>query len=145
MIPLKLILERKIFTEKSTIGDLVIDAEFICFILEDCVRGEKLPGITAIPAGRYEIVINYSERFKRRLPLLLNVPNFEGIRIHPGNIPENTDGCLLPGTEVGQDYVAHSREAFNKLFNIIDKAMFHGKVFIEIWENRNSERTETIT
>ena len=60
---------------------------FLCHTLEDVVRdaGVKIHGQTAIPKGTYELIVSFSNRFKKRLPLLLNVPNFEGIRIHGGN------------------------------------------------------------
>lgn len=71
---LKLI--REVFTEESTIGKLFINGQFHCFTLEDKVRPEKIKSITAIPAGRYEIAITFSNRFQEMMPLLLNVPNY---------------------------------------------------------------------
>lgn len=77
---------RHTFTGRSTIGSLYIDKKFECYTLEDVVRtGPKVHGQTAIPEGTYEVQITFSPRFKRDLPLLLNVPNFEGVRIHTGN------------------------------------------------------------
>lgn len=105
----------------TTIGRLYIDGKFECYTLEDQVRpaGEKVYGKTAIPAGTYKVIINRSNRFKRNLPLLLNVPNFEGVRIHPGNSKENTEGCILPGLSVraDQQWVSNSRVAFERLFS----------------------------
>ena len=77
----------------------------------------KIRGATAIPTGRYKVVISYSNRFRRYLPLLVDVPAFEGIRIHPGNVPSDTDGCLLPGTQIGKrdDMVMASLKAFQIL------------------------------
>jgi hypothetical protein len=90
-------LTRKEFTDRSTIGELHVNGVFECFTLEDTVRPVKIKGETAIPEGRYEVVVNFSERFQRPLPLLLNVPNFEGVRIHPGNTDKDTEGCILVG------------------------------------------------
>src|SRR5690348_8184624 len=92
---------RKHFTADATISDLLIDNTFSCYILEDVDRGLtsdmsiddirkiKVYGKTAIPTGRYELIMSYSNRFKKFLPQLLNVPGFEGIRIHPGNKKED--------------------------------------------------------
>ncbi len=114
---MKLYLLRKWFTDESTIGELYLDGAFECFILEDAVRdGPKIPGKTAIPEGLYQVVITYSPRFKRDLPLLVDVPGYEGIRIHPGNDAGNTEGCLLPGQTREENFVGHSRAAFYLLF-----------------------------
>ena len=70
------------FSDDSTIGELSVDGQFECYTLEDKVRPVKIKGKTAIPAGQYEVVINFSQRFQKPLPLLLNVPNFAaGARI----------------------------------------------------------------
>lgn len=118
---------RETFTENSTIGRLLIDGRFYGWTLEDVDRhleegGKKIYGQTAIPLGRYRIIINKSARFKKDLPLLLNVPQFEGIRIHSGNYAEDTEGCILTGLTKGIDYVGQSRAAFNDIFNAIKAA-----------------------
>lgn len=112
---MELLLERKWIKDKYTIGNLFVGGVFFCNILEDKVIdlnkngtfdcGEfKIKGHSAIPYGTYEIDITYSPKFKRELPILLNVPHFEGIRIHRGNTPADTEGCLIPGEnkEVGK-------------------------------------------
>jgi hypothetical protein len=110
-------LVRRWFTEISTIGELYVDGERECFTLEDRVReGPKVPGKTAIPEGTYAVIITQSARFKRELPLLLEVPGFTGIRIHPGNTAENTEGCILVGQTRGADWIGRSRAAFDPLF-----------------------------
>jgi hypothetical protein len=116
---MELDLRRRWLTESSTIGDLYVDGEWQCFILEDTYRPPPEPkvwGRTCIPAGRYEVRITHSPKFDRDLPLLLDVPGFEGIRIHPGNYPTDTEGCLLPGRERLLDAVQGSRLAFVDLF-----------------------------
>ena len=129
---MELTLKRTDFTEKSTIGELSIDGVFECFTLEDKVRETKIKNITAIPAGRYEVVITFSNRFQTPLPLLLNVPNFEGVRIHPGNTAENTEGCILVGQQKQVDFIGASRAAFAPLFDRIKAASQVEKVFIDI-------------
>ena len=105
----ELILERRFLKDDYTIGRLFVDGEYLCDTLEDKVRdhnkdgdlldeGEtKVYGQTAIPYGRYAVVVNYSPKFRRQLPVLLSVPHFTGIRIHRGNSPKDTEGCILVG------------------------------------------------
>lgn len=109
-------------TENSTIGELLVDGVFECFTLEDKERDVKIKGETAIPKGTYKVIINESNRFKRQLPLLLNVPNFEGVRIHSGNSNHDTEGCILVGQSRHKNYIGQSRKAFEKLFKKMQKA-----------------------
>lgn len=137
---MELKLVRLAFTDKSTISELFVDGKYQCYVLEDRVReGPKVYGETAIPYGRYEVKVTYSNRFKKDLPLLLNVPGFEGIRIHPGNSPANTEGCLLPGRTCGPDWVGESRLAFEPLFEKIEQALDNGEdVWITIVDGRKT-------
>lgn len=135
MSQILLILTRTEFSDTSTIGSLSLDGKHLCWILEDKVRSEKIAGITAIPYGKYKVVITQSARFKRLLPLLLNVPGYSGIRIHPGNKAVDTDGCLLPGTKKQSNMVLNSKIAFSTVFKIIQTALSQNKeVWIEIKE-----------
>jgi hypothetical protein len=109
-------------TENSTIGELLIDGVFECFTLEDKERPVKIKGETAIPKGTYKVIINESNRFKRLLPLLINVPNFEGVRIHSGNSNHDTEGCILVGQTRNKNYIGQSRKAFDKLFKKMQAA-----------------------
>ena len=116
---MELVLKRAWLTENSTIGRLYVDGEYQCYVLEDRYRPPpeaKIPGATCIPCGRYEVRITHAPKFARDLPLVLDVPEFEGIRIHPGNYPTDTEGCLLPGTGRLPDAVQGSRLAFTELF-----------------------------
>ena len=116
---MRLDLIRRWLTEESTIGELYVDGVRECFVLEDRYRppGEaKVYGATCIPCGTYEVRITHSPKFDRDLPLLVDVPGFEGVRIHPGNYPTDTEGCLLPGRERLPDAVQGSRLAFVELF-----------------------------
>lgn len=133
---MQLQLIRKIFTDKSTIGELSVNGAFECFTLEDKVRPVKIKGETAIPAGKYEVAVTFSEKFKKFLPLLLAVPNFEGIRIHTGNTPKDTLGCILVGEGKAVDSISISRIAFAPLFEKIQAVVRTEKVFIEITEQR---------
>ena len=80
----------------------IIEDQFICNIIEDKFRGNdlsknKVKGQTCIPEGNYEIKMTYSPKYKREMPQLMNVPFFEGIRIHSGNSAKDSEGCLIPG------------------------------------------------
>ena len=119
---MKLLLKRLHKTENSTIGELYIDGVFECYTLEDKERNVKIKGETAIPKGTYKVGISMSTRFKRLLPILFSVPNFEGVRIHSGNSKSDTEGCILVGTSRSIDKISNSRVAFNKLFPKLQEA-----------------------
>lgn len=121
---MKLLLKRIAFEDTYTIGKLYIDGQFFCDTLEDKVRpfGEKVFGETAIPSGIYKVVLTRSERFKRVLPLLLNVPDFEGIRIHGGNTAVDTHGCLLVGVNDKKGQLSQSKFTLYRLMQILSKA-----------------------
>lgn len=133
---MKLTLQRSKNGEGCTIGALLVDGLEGCFTCEDVIReipgapvsAWKVAGETAIPAGSYQIIITPSVRFKRDLPLLVNVPGFSGVRIHPGNTAEDTEGCILVGTRVGVNSVLESRIAFNALFDRIQAALELGEL-----------------
>jgi len=119
---MQITIKRLYKTETSTIGELLIDGVFECFTLEDAERPVKIKNETAIPKGTYRVIINQSNRFKRLLPLLLNVPNFEGVRIHSGNSNHDTEGCILVGQTRHKNYIGQSRKAFDKLFKKMQAA-----------------------
>jgi hypothetical protein len=132
---------RKKFTENSTIGELYLDDKFFCYTLEDCEReipGKdvsqwKVYGKTAIPRGRYLLKVSMSPKYKRELPELLDVPGYKGVRIHSGNTPLDTEGCILVGDVLDVDRVASSRVAFDRLFIEIKAARARREtMFIEI-------------
>lgn len=139
---MELILKRTDFTDEATLGEITIDGVHECYSCEDKTRDENEPkvfGKTAIPYGKYKIVITRSNRFSKLekkdvyLPELLLVPGFEGVRIHPGNKPEDTEGCLLPGTAKAKNMVVSSRTAFIKLNEKINDAIKSGKdIYITI-------------
>lgn len=102
---MNLLLERDVLTDKFTLGKLSVNGKQLYFTCEDTVRAEKIKGETAIPAGNYNVVITYSNRFKKLMPLLENVPGFDGVRIHGGNTSANTEGCILVGANRTADGV----------------------------------------
>ena len=129
-------LKLKVIARRDTysIGKLYIDGIYFCDTLEDTVRdinhngkfdnGEvKVYGKTAIPFGKYSVVYTHSPKFKRKLPLLLNVPQFEGIRIHPGNTAEDSLGCILVGKNTVVGKLTESKMTSDKLNNLIETAI----------------------
>jgi len=129
----RLTLDRTDYGDNSTLGKLYVDGQFQCVTLEDEieVNGQKRDGQTCIPDGLYQIVITWSPKFKRSLPLILNVPNFDGIRIHPGNDAGDTRGCILVGQNVTliQDapFLLHSAAAFQELYPKLLAALQRGE------------------
>lgn len=139
---MELRLDRIFRTNEYTIGELYVDGAYLCDTLEDPVRPlpevcpntpkgiackckEKVYGDTAVPAGTYEVKLSYSNRFKRIMPEILNVPHFLGIRIHTGNSSaKDSSGCILVGTWDGEkeDWVSDSKIAFNKLMSLLEEA-----------------------
>ena len=119
---------------KYTIGKLYINDKYFCDTLEDTDRGltqsmteqqivsKKVYGATAIPTGTYRIIISYSNKFKKQMPLLLNVPGFAGIRIHSGNTEKDSLGCILVGKNKAVGKVLESRDTYSKLFSILQEA-----------------------
>lgn len=113
---MKIRLERTNALPECTIGKLYLDDVFFCYTLEDIERDQKVYGQTAIPKGAYSVTIDHSIRFKTDLPRLLDVPGFEGVRIHPGNHAEDTEGCILVGKKwSGGAAISESRAAFGDL------------------------------
>lgn len=140
---MKLTLKRIALRSTYTIGKLYIDDVYFCDTIEDTVRDinkngkfdnveKKVHSKTAIPYGTYEIKWTYSHRFKKYTPQLMNVPSFEGIRIHSGNTSADTEGCLILGENKQVGKVLNSRATINKFYPIIKEACSKGKVTIEI-------------
>lgn len=142
---MKLGVRRVALNDDYTIGHMSVNGVYECDTLEDKVRdlnrdgdlddaGEgKVFGKTAIPYGIYNVVITYSNRFNRDLPLIENVKGFDGIRIHPGNTAEDTHGCILVGKNTIKGKVTQSRETFDILYTKIKNAIESGEtVTIEI-------------
>ena len=140
---MKLTLKRIALRPTYTIGKLYIDDVYFCETIEDTVRDinkngkfdnreKKIHSKTAIPYGTYEIKWTYSPRFKKYTPQLMNVPSFEGIRVHAGNTSADTEGCLILGENKQVGKVLNSRATINKFYPIIKEACSNGKVTIEI-------------
>lgn len=107
---------------------------FFCNTLEDVVRvlnkkEDKIQGETAIPAGKYQVVMSFSNQFQKVMPLLLNVPYFSGVRIHSGNTDKDTEGCIIVGVNNIKGIVTNSVFYTLKLYALISK---YQKCWLEI-------------
>ena len=129
---MKIELVRIAFKSTYTIGKLYVDGKYFSDVLEDVDRGldssmteseileKKVKGETAIPTGHYVINITYSPKYKRMMPLLLDVKGFSGIRIHSGNTAKDTGGCLLVGKNKKVGMVLESRDTYQRLFKMME-------------------------
>lgn len=144
---MQILLKRIFKGPEYTIGHLFINNVFVCDTIEDTVRklvdlnhdgdfddkGEgKVYGKTAIPEGTYSIILTMSNRFKKVLPLLQNVPGYEGVRIHSGNTEQDTSGCIIVGQNKVKGKVLNSRIVFDKLMTILNKIPKEEKISITI-------------
>lgn len=114
-----------------TIGQMSLNGDYFCDTLEDTDRGlkdtmqvneilaKKVKGQTAIPTGKYDVILTFSPRFKRVLPLLLNVKGYEGVRAHAGNQNKDTEGCLLVGENKVKGQVINSRATLERLMSVL--------------------------
>ena len=124
------------------IGKLYIDGKYFADTLEDVDRGlddsmpleeikkMKVKGETAIPTGIYQVLLTYSPKYKKIMPLINNVKGYSGIRIHSGNTAKDTEGCLLVGKNKEVGKVLESRNTFNALFKRLQQT--NGKIIIDI-------------
>lgn len=120
---MQLILQRAKTINNTQLGELFVNNKFFCYTLEDKIRDVKIKHETCIPEGTYNIILNLSQRFKTILPLLQNVPQFEGIRIHAGNTTEDTSGCILVGSNINGETLLHSKTTLQQLLLLFQKAI----------------------
>lgn len=134
-----IVVTRQPTKDGATLGKMTVDGTWIAYTLENPVRevlGEpveswKIQNHTAIPRGRFAVVLAMSTHFGRIMPHLMDVPGFAGILIHSGNIPANTEGCILVGqTIVNSTTIGASRAAFASLFSQIEEAINAGQ---KVW------------
>lgn len=124
---MELRLQRRYKGITYTIGSFFCDQVKIYDTLEppvrDLTREVKVPGKTAIPPGRYRVILNVSPKFKRELPRLLDVPGFEGILIHRGNTAADTAGCILVGENKVKGRVINSKKYENMIVTLCREAI----------------------
>ena len=128
---MKLTLHRHASRGGATVGTLAVDGVPLCFTLEDVVREQpgqpvaawKVQDMTAIPRGTYPVTITYSPHFGDFMPLLVGVVGFVGVRIHPGNTADDTEGCILVGLLEADHSIGRSRDAFAVVGRMIGDAV----------------------
>lgn len=120
---MKLILKRKTEINSTVLGELFINNKFFCYTLEDKIREVKIKHETCIPEGIYKVILTLSQRFKVVLPLLLNVPNFAGIRIHAGSTIASTSGCIIVGSSILGERLLHSKTTLEQLMIRLKQAL----------------------
>ena len=123
---MKLKLNRDIHSDTFTLGRLSVNGEEKYFTVEDKDRGLENGGVkvkaqTAIPKGIYKVDITMSPKYKKKMPVLLNVPQFTGIRIHSGNDKDDTEGCIIIGMSRNEKtgWVSESRKAIAELYELL--------------------------
>ena len=125
---MNLLVERDTFTALSTTGKMYINGKFVCYTLEPVwldMPTDVKP--RAIPEGVYKVIIAYSPKHKRDVPLYEGIDGFEEVEIHIGNYPKDTLGCQLVGLDRQADSVLHSTEAFiNVVFPVLNQAFQSG-------------------
>ena len=103
---------------------------------EDVIKRSKLlHGKIAIPTGMYPVTLHLSPRFKHIMPLIQNVPGFDGVLFHAGNTVLDTRGCILVGYNDSVGMLSNSRDAYMSLSsNILETIKRHDVVLLHINE-----------
>jgi hypothetical protein len=130
---MELAVVRTDFTSLSTIGNFMIDNVKAYNSLElPWGDGANIHQKNCILPGTYEVIIDFSPHFQRNMPHILNVPDRDEIRIHIGNNPHDTEGCVLIGLSKGLDFIGNSKAAFDDFFLRLTTALENGRVYINI-------------
>ena len=136
---MKIIILRLNKFDTCTISEVYVNGTFFGYCLEDKDRGlrqdmplkdimaVKVKGQTAIPAGMYNVIITWSVKFKKDLPLVENVPGYSGIRFHPINTEKDTEGCLGFGRWNGGKSIVASKLYTNSLNGMVSMALQQGE------------------
>ena len=132
---MELLVNRDVFTEDASLGRMLRDGVWFGYTCEDKDRkleddNAKVQNETAIPRGRYKVILSFSPHFQRVMPELLDVPDFSGVRIHGGNGPADTEGCILLGRVRTADGCENCAERVTTLISVLQMAEDNGE---ETW------------
>lgn len=99
----------------------------------DEVLEKKVYGQTAIPTGRYLVTMSWSPKFRKTMPLVNAVKGFTGVRLHPGNSSDDTQGCILFGVNDKIGWISNSRYWTDRVVGMVKAAIERGeKVYITV-------------
>lgn len=132
---LNLLLKRDSFNDRFTLGKLFVDGHYYCETLEDTDRnlesgGVKIPRETAIPRGRYLLVVSMSSRFGRPMIEVKNVREFSGVRIHGANTADDVEGCIGVGNVRTQNGIAQCAGVVRNLTKLVGS--YIGNVWLTV-------------
>ena len=135
---MEILLVRSTFTDDYTEGKLFVNGVYVCDTVEDKDRGlddkmsedeilkKKVFGKTAIPIGRYRVVIDWSNKFNKNLIHILKVKGFDGVRSHSGNSATDSYGCVIVGIRKTKGWVGDSRKTYAILHKMVEEAIKRG-------------------
>lgn len=153
---MEILVYRKWKKPDYTVGRLSVDGVFMANTMEDIDRGlddgmqdwmirnKKIPNVTAIPTGRYQVEMDVvSPRFSKypfymdvcqgKLPRIKNVKGFEGVLLHCGSDHSNSSGCILLGLNKQKGKLTDSKETFKKIYALMKEAHDKGEtIYITI-------------
>ncbi len=140
-------IEVKIFKKAKgyRAGKMYINGKYLCFTIEDEDRGltktmpleeiktKKQYGITGIPLGKYQVAMTFSNRFQVYMPQIMDVPGWEGVRIHTANKATELEGCIAVGLEDSSDgFMGNSKTAYTELIKQIKAVEKKEKIWLTI-------------
>jgi hypothetical protein len=102
-------------SSEGTFGVLRLDKQVFCMTLEPQDLLNK-PNESSIPAQQYLCERWRSPKYGRTW-IVKDVPGRTGILIHPGNLAEDTEGCILLGESVGKLRGTRAVKNSGKTFN----------------------------
>lgn len=129
MIPIVELIRLETSKLHGTLGVIKINKCVFCFTLEPA-DNENIRNISNIPTGQYICRRYSSERYQNTFEVI-QVTGRSGILFHSGNTIDDTEGCILLGSERGkllshERAILNSGNTFDRFMNLLDTCMeFH--------------------